>query len=139
MKKKSKDLKPRAGGQWSEARFWSFVRSNLRRAQWPPIYQAKKLAERPYKGDNKRQKFEYQCAVCKNWFMGKEVQVDHIKPCGSLKKYEDLPQFVKTLYCEVDNLRVLCYDCHQKVTNEERNNTKVSATNSKPSRRIKKP
>ena len=112
--------KPRAGGKWSEARFWGFVRSNLRRAQWPPIYQVKQAAQRPYVGDNKRQKHEYQCAMCEGWFMGKDTQVDHIVPCGSLKSYEDLPRFVETLYCEADNLRVLCKGCHQKITNEER-------------------
>lgn len=112
--------KTRAGGTWTEARFWGFVRSNLRRAQWPPLYHVKKSAERPYKGDNPRQKYEYQCAACKGWFKGSETQVDHIKPCGSLKDYADLPEFVKTLYCEADNLRVLCKGCHQKVTNEER-------------------
>jgi len=116
--------KPRASGTWSEARFWSFVRSNLRRARWPVIYQVKKAAERPYVGDNKRQKFEYQCAECNHWFKGSEVQVDHIKPCGSLKCYEDLPKFVETLYCEKDNLRVLCKSCHQEVTNKERNSKK---------------
>tara|TARA_R100000951_G_scaffold63860_3_gene53624 strand:+ start:4178 stop:4546 length:369 start_codon:yes stop_codon:yes gene_type:complete len=119
MSKTSKP-KPYNGGEWTKARYFGFIRSNLRRARYPVIYKVKKAAERPYKGDNKRQKYEYQCAICKKWHMGKNVQVDHIKPCGSLKEFSDLPRFVETLYCEADNLRVLCKDCHQVITNEER-------------------
>jgi hypothetical protein len=127
-----KPPKPRAGGLWSEARFWSFVRSNLRRARWPVIYQAKKLAERKYKGPNKRQQFEYQCAICKEWHMGKDVQVDHIIPCGSLNRYEDLPEFVRKLYCEVDNLRILCKDCHLIVTYGEKHDSGSSCDKQPP-------
>lgn len=122
MKKttKSRVEKPYASGMWTKARFWSFVRSNLRRAQWPPIYHAKKLAERPYKGPNKLQKYEYQCAECKNWFKGTEIQIDHCIPCGSLNCYEDLHGFVERLYCETDKLRALCTSCHLSITNKSK-------------------
>lgn len=120
QKKKSRVEKTRATGTWTESRFWSFVRSNLRRAQWPVYHHARKAAERPYKGTNKLQKYEYQCAICKKWHPGKNIQIDHIIPCGSLKTYEDLPRFVKTLYCELDNLRALCKECHLKITNKTR-------------------
>jgi hypothetical protein len=37
-----------------------------------------------------------------------------------LKCYDDLPSFVSTLFCESDNLQVLCKQCHKAKTAEER-------------------
>lgn len=109
---------------WTEARFWGFVRSALRKSwtRWPPRFEVLKQASRPYKGPDKRRKLEYQCEVCKKWFMNKEVQVDHIEPCGTLRTYEDLPAFVKRLFVGVGKLRVLCKSCHTTVTNKQKEN-----------------
>ena len=111
--------KPFAGGTWSKARYFGFIRSNLRRARWPVKYQVLTSRRRSYSGANKRQKFEYQCAICEDWRMQKNIQVDHIIPCGSLNCYEDLPGFVERLFCEAEGMRILCKECHKKVTNEE--------------------
>jgi 5-methylcytosine-specific restriction endonuclease McrA len=73
-------------------------------------------ARRAYKGPNKRQKFEYQCALCQNWFAEKNINVDHISPAGSLNSAQDLPGFVERLFCEQDNLQVLCTACHDVKT-----------------------
>lgn len=107
--------RPRAGGEWTEAQFWGFVRSSLRRAsrRWAPIArQCHEQVKRAYEGTNKRQKWEYQCAMCGDWFPRKETQVDHIVPCGSCKTADDLPGFVSRLFCETDGLRVVCKPCH---------------------------
>lgn len=77
-------------------------------------------ARRAYKGPNKRQKFEYQCNACKNWFPEKKINVDHIQPAGSLNCAADLPGFVERLFCEVDGLQVMCEKCHNKKTANER-------------------
>ena len=61
-----------------------------------------------------RQKWEYQCAACCEWFKGTEIHVDHIVPCGTLKSFADLPTFAERLFCEADGLRVLCHECHDK-------------------------
>ena len=110
--------RPFNGNKWTNARYFGFIRSALRKAsqKWPPIHEARKRASRPYRGPNKRQKWEYQCANCKKWWSGKEVEVDHIVPAGTLRKYEDLPEFARRLLCEVEELRVLCKQCHQKLT-----------------------
>jgi len=115
--------KTRAGGTWSEAKYFGFLRSGLRRmsARWPVKYQVMEEARRKYKGPDKRTKWEYQCNSCKGWFKTKDVQVDHIVPAGSLKTFDDLPRFVSTLFCEKENLQVLCTTCHNKKTQEERN------------------
>lgn len=113
----------RASGEWSEAQFWSFIRSGLRQLsrRWPPLVRHVYLqSRRDYRGDNKRQKHEYQCSACGDWFMRKNIQADHIAECGSLKSFADLPGFVERLLCEVEGLRLLCETCHQERTNEER-------------------
>jgi 5-methylcytosine-specific restriction endonuclease McrA len=116
----AKVLKTRAGGTWSEARYWSFIRSALRLAwqKYPVKWQVKKAASRPSQLDDKRTKFEYQCSGCGEWFKGVDCEVDHIQPAGELKAYDDLPCFVRNLFCEADNLQVLCKTCHK--TRKER-------------------
>ena len=114
----------RAGNTWTEAAFWGFLRSGLRRMslRWPPRKQAELAARRPYDGPNKRQKWEYQCAQCGDWYMGKEIEVDHIVPCGTLKTFDDLPGFCERLFCEEDKFQVLCkVKCHGGKT-QKRNN-----------------
>ena len=119
--------KPRCNGTMTEAAFWAFIRSALRQKSrwWKPIAFAKNAARRVYKGTNRRQKFEYQCNHCKKWFPEKEIDVDHIVPAGTLKTAADLPGFVERLFCEVDNLQVLCVDCHAVKTEKEKEQSKI--------------
>lgn len=107
--------KTRCNATWTESRYWSFIRSALRRAwvKYPVRYQILQENRRVYKGDDKRTKWEYKCNTCKKWFKTKEIEVDHIKPAGSLLKYSDLGGFCKRLFCEKDNLQVLCKKCHR--------------------------
>ena len=114
--------KTRCHGTMTESAFWSFIRSALRQKSrfWKPITECKLKARRLYKGTNKRQKFEYQCNVCKNWFIEKKINVDHIAAAGSLRSSKDLPGFVERLFCEVDNLQVLCEVCHNKKTKADK-------------------
>lgn len=108
--------------EWTESKFWGFVRSGLRStfSRWPPKYQAKAEARRPYVGPNKRQKSEYQCAICKKWHPDKDVEMDHIIPCGSLKSYDDLAGFLERLACSKEGYRLLCKPCHKRRTQEEK-------------------
>jgi len=112
----------RNNGTWTEAAYFGAIRSGLRRTFrfWKPIMQAREDAKRPCKNSG-RQKWEYKCAACGNYFKGSDVQVDHIVPVGSLRSLEDLPGFVERLTVEGrDAYRVLCKPCHQAITNEER-------------------
>ena len=56
--------------------------------------------------------------------MQKEVEIDHIISCGSLKCYDDLPGFVERLFCEADNIRVVCKPCHKAHTKKSREDKK---------------
>lgn len=116
-KKARKETAPktRNAKTMSEAGFWSFIRSALRNKTrfWKPRLLCLNKAKRPYVGTNKRQKFEYQCAHCKNWFIQRLVEVNHKIPAGTLKCAEDLPLFVTNLFCEVDGLEVVCKKCHE--------------------------
>jgi 5-methylcytosine-specific restriction endonuclease McrA len=69
-----------------------------------------------------RHKYEYKFNKFKRFYQGKEVSVDHIVPVGGLNKPEDLPKFVENLFCHEDNLQVLCKVCHDKKTQEDKEN-----------------
>ena len=106
----------------TESMFWGMIRAALRQKSrwWKPAGIVRVKARRPYKGKNKRQKYEYQCAKCKQWWMAKDTNVDHIVPAGSLTCSNDLPGFVERLFCEEDGLQLLCNGCHDVKTNKER-------------------
>jgi 5-methylcytosine-specific restriction endonuclease McrA len=118
----TRGVKNKAGNTWTTARYFSFIRSALRRAwtKYPVRYQVMEAARKPYTGKDKRTKWVYECAACHNLFKSTEVNVDHITPAGTLTKYSDLPKFVQNLFCEQDNLQVLCKACHDVKTKEER-------------------
>lgn len=115
----AKTLKTRNNQTMTESGFWSWIRSALRTKsmQWKPISEIKKLNRRPYNGSNKRQKWEYKCSCCKQYYSSKEIEVDHIEACGSFNK-DTAGEFIKRLFCEIDGLQILCKPCHKNKTKE---------------------
>lgn len=120
--KTSRVPRTRAGGTWTEAGYFGFLRSGLRQLsrRWPPIANTLRGNRRPYTGPNKRQKWEYLCTACGHWFSAKEVSVDHVTPCGRLSSMDDVRTFVERLFCESDGLRVVCNECHDAITKGSR-------------------
>lgn len=118
--KTSRVPKTRASGNWTEAAFWGFIRSGLRQMsrRWRPLVQDALIAARRKSRSkrNLRLKWQFQCAHCEGWYSRKNVEVNHIEPCGTLTKADDLPGYVSRLFCEVDGLEVLCKRCHAKHT-----------------------
>ncbi len=113
----------RCGNTMTESAYLAWIRSALRSKslRWPPRNEALKLARRSYKGVVKQQKWEYLCAICNLWFKAKDVIVDHYPvAAGSILSVEDIGPFANNLYCEVDNLRVLCKPCHDVHTLAEK-------------------
>jgi len=86
--------------------------------RYPVKQQAKNAVRKVVEGE--RFKYIYPCAECEEWFQDKEVQVDHIVGAGSLNEYSDLPRFVERLFCEPDNLQILCKPCHLIKTKKEK-------------------
>ncbi len=123
-----KKILTRNANSLSESEYFSKIRSSLRNAfrYWKPGIIALNKASRKYQGANKRAKTEYQCSSCKEWFLRKDIEIDHITPCGSLKTYDDIVPFIKNLTQEDSNLyQILCSkSCHlSKTINERRNKT----------------
>ena len=117
--------KTRCGGKMTEAQFTSFIKGNLRRVttRWAPIPDTLKNART-------RRGF-YMCNGCKQEVpasvrneQGKRVKgaiVDHIEPIiDPAVGWVSWDETINRMFCEPDNLQVLCYDCHKKKSDEEK-------------------
>jgi hypothetical protein len=115
--------KTRNGGEWTEARYNSFVKGGLRSIsqRWPPRYASLNTACIGQRINAKTGRWakHYVCAACEAAFPAKDVQVDHIVPVG---KFETWDKVIENMFCEGHNLQVLCKDCHNVKTQLERNN-----------------
>lgn len=117
--------KTRASGTMTEAQFISFIKGHLRRASrwWKPISDTIKAA-RVRKG-------VYLCNGCKQEVTksivvdGKRVNnifCDHRTPIVSVEEgFESWDDFIGNLFCESENLQVLCKSCHEGVKSKEEN------------------
>ncbi len=127
MAKRIKVERTRNAGSMTESAFFSKIRSTLRSGfrYWKPMQIVLQKASRPYKGTNKRQKKEFQCAICKEWYKRDLVEIDHIEECGSLKNWDDIVPFIKRLTAEgINSYQILCKKCHllkTKKNKEEKN------------------
>ncbi len=108
----------------TESEHMGKIRSALRRLSrfWKPALAALESVKRPYTGPDKRTKWEYKCKECLIWTVRKNVQINHVVPCGTLKSYEDTPSFLSRLFCEdvKKGYSILCKECHIGVTKEQR-------------------
>lgn len=117
--------KKRNGGEWTEARFKSFVTSALRAAsrRWPPKYAALKASfvGKQVNAKTGKMAMHYKCAKCKKLFVAADVQVDHIKPVVDPKKgFVSWDDFINRIFCEIENLQTLCKPCHKVKTDKEK-------------------
>ncbi len=62
----------------------------------------------------------YECASCKNVFSNSAINIDHREPVVDVHKgYQNLDEFATRLFCDDNNLQILCKDCHLTKTLEE--------------------
>lgn len=119
--------KTRCGGEWTEAKFRSFIKGHLRAAtvKWAPIQNVIKNA-------TTRRGFKI-CAGCKeevpvtilvNGKRMKNTFCDHIIPVVPLSGWVSWDDCIDKLFCEEDNLQLLCKACHDAKSAEE---TKIRA------------
>jgi 5-methylcytosine-specific restriction endonuclease McrA len=116
--------KTRASNTMTESQFISFVKGHLRRASrwWKPISDTIKAA-RVRKG-------VYLCNGCKEEVTTtivvdgkrmKNIFCDHVAPVvDPTTGFSGWDEFVNRLFCEKENLQVLCKVCHDKKSKEER-------------------
>ena len=120
--------KVRCSGNWTEARFNQFIMSLLRQGtrRWAPKTNALKKART-------RRGF-YMCASCEEEVPAtlkgskgrvKNAIVDHIKPIIDPEVgFTGWDDTINSMFCEEDNLQVLCNSCHAVKTKQEREASK---------------
>ena len=118
--------KPRNDGQWTEARYRSFIISTLRRSssRWGPRNSAKRAARHHEKLPSPttgRPVFHSKCAGCGGLFPETTTSVDHIAPVIDPNTgFKSWDEYIERMYCEGEGFQVLCDECHTKKTTEER-------------------
>ena len=117
--------KKRNCGEWTEARFKSFVTSALRAAsrRWPVKYKALKaaFAGRQVNAKTGKLAMHYRCAACNKLYVASDVQVDHIRPVVDPKKgFVSWDVYIDRMFCEMENLQVLCKADHKVKTDQEK-------------------
>ena len=107
----------------------SAIRSAVRRtfSRSPMVREVmmKVRRERPwFKGDGSKAakpRVEFMCSLCNEWHMGKNIQVDHIESVVDPEVgFQSWDVFISRLFCDIDNLAVLCKPCHEIKTNKEK-------------------
>lgn len=114
-------------GQWTKARFDNFIKGVLRNAslRWPPRINVKKAA-RVDRG-------QYLCAgynrdshvvpvtlVGPNYKRIDNALVDHVVPVIPDGGFINWDSVIERMFCNSDNLQVLCHECHKLKTADER-------------------
>lgn len=121
---KQRVAKPKAGGRWSVARFRAFIKSLLRAGtmRWAPKYDALKAAFVKRGVNPKTGKLAklHKCNHCSKLFPMNAVKVDHIKPVVDPNVgFVSWDMYIDRMFCEVENLQVLCDPCHDFKTKTE--------------------
>ena len=95
--------------------------------RYPPKWQALKDAGMGKKVNkySGRMAEHYLCTGCGNFFIARDVQIDHTDPVvDPATGFVNWDTYFDRLYCEVENLQVLCKPCHKDKTNRERKERK---------------
>ena len=113
---------------WTDGRVKGFITSVIRGGfrRWPPKFETLKesrVGKQVNKGSGRIAE-HHKCASCHEAFPAKEIQVDHIVPVVDPKVgFVDWDTFISRLFCNKENLQVLCKPCHlakTKLEKEER-------------------
>lgn len=121
-RKKKKVVNPRVvreycGGTMTKSAFFGAIRAFLRQ-RW--------LYSCPFRKDILKGAYstllkKWQCNHCKKMFLKKDVEVNHIEPCGSLRDYHEIKPFHDRLFVEdISKLEVLCKGCHKIFTEKSK-------------------
>jgi 5-methylcytosine-specific restriction endonuclease McrA len=119
----------RNSGEWTEGRYRSFITSTLRGGmrRWPPKWETLKDAFAGKKVNKKtgKQAMHYTCACCNKQYVAKDVQVDHVNPVVDTSTgFVSWDVYIDRLFCEKENLQILCSACHKEKTGKEKTDAK---------------
>lgn len=123
----------RNGGEWTEARYNSFIKGGLRgiSRRWPPKYSTLKDASlgKQINPKSGRMAQHFKCANCLGAYPAKDVAVDHIYPVVDPDVgFVDWNTIIERMFCEKEHLQVLCTLCHKAKTAAERELAKQRKT-----------
>jgi 5-methylcytosine-specific restriction endonuclease McrA len=72
-----------------------------------------------------KQAMHYTCACCNKQYVAKDVQVDHVNPVVDTSTgFVSWDVYIDRLFCEKENLQVLCKPCHSDKTALEKTERK---------------
>lgn len=115
-------------GNWTKAKFQSFIKSALRAAtlKWPPKFAVKKQA--------RKERGIYLCAGYNrdahlvpatlppkpgNKRRIDNAVVDHILPVVPETGFTTWDEVIDRMFCDSTGLQLLCHECHKEKTNNE--------------------
>jgi hypothetical protein len=121
---------PHNSGQWTDARFHSFIKGALRAAsqRWGPKNEVKKQA-RVERGKYNCKGYKRDTHIVPASLPPKQgnkrrinnAVVDHIEPVISVTDgFKSWDEVVARMFCEVDGFQLLCHECHSIKTKDER-------------------
>lgn len=126
MKKKAKRGElVKCDGTWTQAKFNSFIKNNLRSMtrKWLPVHKVAKKAHVA--------RGLYECAGCKEHVpptitcpekrvRTKNIFIDHIIPIvDPAVGFVSWDSVIERMFCDSDNLQLLCLKCHKAKSQEE--------------------
>lgn len=112
-------------GQWTQAKFNSFIKNNLRSAtrKWAPIQKCKKkahVARGLYKCDECGQEVPPTVFDEEKRKRVKNIFVDHIEPIiDPAVGFTTWDECIERMFCDSSNLQLLCKQCHSAKSQEE--------------------
>lgn len=124
--------KTRNCGTMTDAAFFGRIKNYFRQFSmyWLPSEAylktiRKKRSELVQSPLDARDIYLYPCNMCKGWFPRKEVEKDHIEPCGTIRSFEDIGIVAKKMFIEIDEgWQCLCKTCHKARTLAQRKKDK---------------
>lgn len=113
--------------------FRSWFINALRRMyrRFPPYYtkrnENKEIYYIPSKTGKPKKRIRFLCSVCNKKYDNKDIRVDHIDPVVDPKVgfplkedgTDDWSMYISRLFCSIDNLDILCVNCHDIKTKSE--------------------
>ena len=122
--KRKRQLKPRpyGGNRYTASGKQGFIISSLRKARWPPKFDALRDSQvgRKINAKTGKMAMHHKCAQCGAELPTKDVAVDHIIPVTPVIGFDSFDAVILRLFCEALSLQVLCKEpCHATKTREE--------------------